>query len=440
MLECDLASILDDEKKPDESVKFSLLCLDKVQGLNADRGEYLPKAFLTVGQAYTGKEDYPKAEDYLRRGLSAAKDREGPNGLNVATAFDSIATLYLKGGKPQDAEVMQLEADRIYKGIYGKGSLGYAGNHRGLLYVYLAERKFDEGELVVRDVIEIRVSQLGKNYASYSDDLFELGRFLDSEKKYGDALAAFKDSLNTERDSNPYYEGTIYIYLARVSESLSQLHDAEAFLQEGLSRFQANEKNPGWVPTSTTPGELYCRLGNLQGRLGKTPEAEKSFLRGMELLPREASEWCSDLFADYYFNLKRFDESEKRYLNTIILEREQSTPDQAEIARLLNNIGKVQYLRHDYSNAKTNCSMAVKTARDALPSNSPELAWYIGNLALVEAAERNYQQSVALYQEAVKIDEKAVPPGDARRLSLEDGLRKALKAQSDSATTQTGSR
>jgi tetratricopeptide (TPR) repeat protein len=117
------------------------------------------------------------------------------------------------------------------------------------------------------------------------------------------------------------------------------------------------------------------------------------------------------LVANFYYNLKQFNEAETYYTQCLTLAKK---PE--EKAAVLNNLGALQSNRNEYKQAEASFQEALKIQRDLAAVNPqtylPDVAMTLNNLGNLQRVRNENAQAEASYQEALKIsrDLAAVNP------------------------------
>jgi CHAT domain-containing protein/tetratricopeptide (TPR) repeat protein len=98
------------------------LLLDQVEALEADTaeaGEMLMAAYHNLGELYSDRRDFDRAEDFFRRALGRNREVHGDSDLTVAFNLTSLGNMYMRADRFEDAATCYEEALSIKRASVG---------------------------------------------------------------------------------------------------------------------------------------------------------------------------------------------------------------------------------------------------------------------------------------------------------------------------------
>lgn len=279
---------------------------------------------------------------------------------------------------------------------------------------------WDATESILGLALELRRKSLGENdpaVATTLSDLatlaFERGLWGRSEELERRALGIRRSSLgeNDPAVATSLRElGAIYTYQGRYSE-------AEASFTAALALFERADP-----PDPLAVADALGSLGEVYRAQGRHREAEERLRRAIELMRQigetdPAVATALNNLAGLYKDQSRYDEAEPLFARALeIWESDPETgPAGLAIARM--NLAELYRLQGRYADARRLAAEALARARKILGPDSPELAWYLDQLALADAelgrtgeSEALYREAETLYGEAIALLERAQEP------------------------------
>ncbi len=280
---------------------------------------------------------------------------------------------------------------------------------------------WDATESILGLALELRRKSLGENDPAVAGTLSDLATLAFDRGLWGKSEELERHALEIRRSSlgedDPAVAtslrelGAIYTQQGRYSE-------AEASFAAALARFeQADPPDPPAVADALgSLGEVYRAQGRYQ-------EAEERLRRAVELT-RQAGETNPSVatalnnLAGLYKDQSRYDEAEPLLARAIEIWESDPETGPADLAIARMNLAELYRLQGRYADARRLAAEALSRARQILGPDSPELAWYLDQLALADTelgrtgeSEALYREAEALYEEAIALLERAQEPG-----------------------------
>jgi tetratricopeptide (TPR) repeat protein len=159
---------------------------------------------------------------------------------------------------------------------------------------------------------------------------------------------------------------------------------------------------------------LRCKtlnfLGNAQLEQARNSEAVETFAKATEACA--ASRNPNDLIAAYsglglaYDSNGRYETAGTTFRRGIELARARLSPNDPQLATVLNNLGMLEHRQHKYSDAEAHIRDAISIWETSLGPESAEVGRGYSNLGYVLLSEGKLQQAGILFNRALAILEK----------------------------------
>jgi serine/threonine protein kinase/Tfp pilus assembly protein PilF len=189
--------------------------------------------------------------------------------------------------------------------------------------------------------------------------LATVGAVYDSLGQYQEALPLLQQSLALQTGSHERSHIDTLIELARARVGSGDLPGAEAPLQDALSEAQTE-----FGASSHEMGKALGALGQLRYKQSQLGPAKDLYTRALAIL-------------------------------------EASHAPATEIAALLDNLGHVYTVQHQWTQAKRSYERALEVDRRILGDDTPRVATHLHNLAVVAQNLGDLQHAEALYRDAI---------------------------------------
>jgi tetratricopeptide (TPR) repeat protein len=117
------------------------------------------------------------------------------------------------------------------------------------------------------------------------------------------------------------------------------------------------------------------------------------------------------------------------YQEALAIGRQALPSNHPDLAAHLNNLAGLYSSQGRYSEAEPLYQEALAIGRQALPSNHPHLAKALSNLAELYSSQGRYTEAEPLYQEAVAIDRQSLPPNHPSLATRVNNLANLYRSQ-----------
>jgi CHAT domain-containing protein/Flp pilus assembly protein TadD len=333
------------------------------QRLDSDDPE-LAKALDRLARLYVRQERYAEAEPLYKRVLAIEEVTSVPDGVNVATTLTNLALLYDWQGNFFYAEPLFRRALAI--SLNAQGDAFYPAFALGGLAWALRERgRFDEAELLFKQLVAIREQEVGPDHGDVAYVLRNWAFSYLRQGRYAEGEALIKRAIAIgERALGPDHPGFgVFLHeLALFFEAEGRFAEAEPLEKRALAILEASH---GSKHTSVAAAEYG--LGVLYQNQGRLPDAELFFKRSLAV-------------------------------------REQTLgPNSADVALSLNNLAQVYALQGRYAEAEPLAERAVTIWENVLGRDTPRVAIVLTNLAGIYRNQGRIVDAEAVFKRALAI-------------------------------------
>jgi serine/threonine protein kinase/Tfp pilus assembly protein PilF len=195
--------------------------------------------------------------------------------------------------------------------------------------------------------------------------LATVGGVYDSLGQYREALPLLQESLDLQAGSHDREHIDTLLELARARTGTGDLAGADQPLRDAFREAQTN-----FGASSQEAGKALGALGQLRYKQGKLAEAKELYTRSLTIL-------------------------------------ETATAPGTEIATVLDNLGHVYTVQHQWTQARQCYERALEVDRRILGDDTPRVASHLHNLAVVAQNLGDLRQAEALYRDAIARKERA---------------------------------
>lgn len=371
---------------------------------------------------------YREAIPIARRLVRAMEEREGPDGLNTATAVNSLALLLEDANRLSEAESNYRRAIRILEKAGGRKQPNYSaalGNLSALLY---KQRRYPEAETFLRRAIAIDEARLGPNHQDIAIRLNNLALLLQSTFRRDQAEPIMRRALAIdERTVGPDHP-TVAKRLGNLAQILVDDHkwsEAEPLIRRALA---IEEKRLG--ANHSTVSIRLNSLALLLHDTGRTAEAVPLLRRALAIEEKNRGAnhpEVANLLANLALLIERDDagEAERLKLRALAIEEASFGASHPRLRRHLSNLGWHYGKRGRWSEALAHfrrSNTILETVGHALEQQQPDASRQVLTdsrldlglhvLALRETSSDRFSD------EAFHIAQLAARDGTAEALSL----------------------
>lgn len=371
---------------------------------------------------------YREAIPLARRLVRIMEQRDGAEGLNTATALNSLALLLEDANRVAEAEGLYRRVVRILDKAGGRKQPNYAAALGNLSAVLYKLRRYPEAETLLRRAIAIDEARLGPNHRDVAIRLNNLALLLQSTFRRDQAEQIMRRALAIDEKALGPDHPTVAKRLGNLAQLLADDYrwsDAEPLMRRALA---IEEKRLGSQHTIVS-----VRLNSLALLLhdtGRTAEAIPMIRRALAIEEKNRGAdhpEVANLLANLALLIEQGDpaEAERMKLRALAIEESGFGPSHARLRRHLSNLGWHYARRAQWQQALTyfrrsneiaeNQGLAIERAQGDIGRQTlidSRLDFRLHVLALHETSQGSQSE------EAFRIAQLALRDGAGEALSL----------------------
>lgn len=198
----------------------------------------IAESLVNIGDMYSYRGEYDKAESSLREALSIRQRHLPPNDALLARTFDKLGVVLNRKGEYEQAETLYRLALRIQREIYSRPDRSLGTTLNNLAVNQFDQGNYDAAELYYREALAVERPLLGDEHPSIAIGLANLGVLLETRGNFAAADSALTEALHIKRETlgNDHYETAFS--LTQLGGMLRRKGDherAETYLREALA-------------------------------------------------------------------------------------------------------------------------------------------------------------------------------------------------------------
>jgi tetratricopeptide (TPR) repeat protein len=357
-------------------------------------------ALQNMGIRLHEMENYPESEIYFRRAKDVIDLVYGPRSIEMAEAWCDLAEALYNQEKLEEAEVCFRSGFNIYEET--KPSNEKWAEFLNLFGCLLNEnQKLDEAEVMFRCALKIAQAELeapSETIAKISHNLADLL----SEKNFNEeSKSLYRLSLeNCTSEREPSSIANTMHNLADLLLTMDELEEAKHY---GRRALKAEEKIYGKSDQGITNSLLLLgRILKAQGRFG---EAEKLYLRALEIDEAESSEditltlsWLGELYQDS----EDLEKAIEIYRRRLSITEAKKPKDLQEIYERLDELGGVLRDADLLDEAEKIMRKALKNLESRYQEPNEHIAETCYSLGILFQDRDLYEESKSWLQRSLK--------------------------------------
>ena len=403
---------------------------------------------ISLGNTYllTGKFDDAYSSYY--KALTIRQDKLPKNNPDIADCFHSLGNVYYYKGNSDSALFYYWKALKIRLNAYGEKHIRVAQNYNNIGVIYRNKAEYNQALIYYKKAQQILIELLGENNPSIARTYENIGDIYFYKGLYNKALENHKIALKLVRkaygENHPevalnlenmaadykfkgnyqkaleleqkalaikekvlepdhFYFASTYNMLGVLYEDLAEYDKAIAFQKKSiriLNRIFGNK-----------PSDVFMNYNNIANCYKKKNQYKKAieyYTKAITACIKKRGPEYTDLATIYnnlgnsYAELKEYDKAIEFYNKSLNL-REKIFGDQHPDLAIQNyeNFGILYLKKGDYEKALNYFSKAEKLILKSFGRRSVFLARIKYEQGKVFQAQQNYQQALALFQQAL---------------------------------------
>ena len=364
------------------------------------------KCNTSFGLHLINKGNYELAKEYL---LESYAYKDAHLGVHTEALIDvaALGIVYARTNMPELAELMLLKDVDQTKILCGEESIEFATSCNNLGVFLRTEGRLEEAALHLQSALTCRMQNLGPNSLKVANTLSNLG-VLKSHKNDYNAAAEFHSraliiSIRCLGSSHPH---TLIKMINKAANLKRQKRysDAKSLYQQVLSITQSSNAIPFEIIDTAATNyinlldfleEPHAKVGVYQLLISVINENDDSDIQALtnNLLS----------LAHTFREISEYENAEKYYLETLVIEQRELGANHADIAITYYNLGQVIAYQTRYSDAEKYFQKTLEIELRELDEEDPELTmtflwlgecqFHQGNM---QEAEKNLKKACSL--------------------------------------------
>jgi CHAT domain-containing protein/Tfp pilus assembly protein PilF len=349
---------------------------------------------------------YADALSNLQRVLAIREKALPPSDPKVANSLNDLAFLDDQLGHYADAEALYRRAASLQEKLHGRDHPEFARVLNNLAVLYLHQARFAEAEPLLKQVVATWQKTLGPNNPDVATSLNNLAGVYDREGRYGEAEPLMMQALAIREKVAPNGPEVAQslINLAHLYGEEGRFADAEPFTRRALA---LQEKALGPVhPDVATSLMSLATAYSVQGRYA---DADPLMKRALSIREKALGAGHPDVaqainnLAGMYDEQGRYAEAEPLFKRALEIDQNALGADHPEVAGALHNIGFVETQQGRYAEAEPFMTRALAVREKALGADHPDVASDLNNLAFLYDSQGRFADALGPSRKAAAI-------------------------------------
>ncbi|MHA8054042.1 tetratricopeptide repeat protein [Aquirufa sp. OSTEICH-129A] len=342
-----------------KAIKFNLKAFEIRSKLLEENDLLYIKSLGKLAAIYLGLKNYNEAEKYLLKGLRLKQEFYKHDDQSIISSIENIIQLYNKQGKYTNSEEFYLILNQLYKKTKGENDFDYINSLSNLAVVYYYQEKYLDAEntyIISIELLKRNINNDSKFIRRYIESLSNLaelyriqGKFAKSEKISEEALEINKLKLHDNVDM----QIAIKHNLALLFKDIKKYKSSADYLSETLELIKKSygRDNLRYASTIGNLGVILIYLGFNKKNI--LPLLESQLLIRKKILGINHPLYLQSLInlADYNRNLGILNKSREKYLEALLIVKNNYEENNQQFLNVLLKLGKVSRMSHKNEDA-----------------------------------------------------------------------------------------
>ncbi len=253
-----------------------------LQSLSSPDPEQQARALELRGRIAEQEGDLEPALRHFDAALALDRAAPGVPPEELARVLNNRGLLLADMGRDREAEESLLEANRIWRGVYGDGHRVVGQSYYALAQNALIANRLDAAQAYIRQSLTILDRVLEPNNVLLGDAVSMQGQIYEEQKKFPEARAALRRSVDIYRRSfgGPHFSiGIAEVYLALVESGLGHTETALKLLDDAKVNYDAS-----YGKLNVNHGDLLVNRARILDRAGRRPAAHADCAAGLDII------------------------------------------------------------------------------------------------------------------------------------------------------------
>jgi eukaryotic-like serine/threonine-protein kinase len=396
---------------------------------------FMMELFQTGDGDAAGTGEEVTARDLLRRGTLRAAELAAQPAVQ-ARMLDVLGRMYHRLGQYDESQRLLERALAIRRAIPGDTSLELSESLIHLAWVHRSRNEHGAAHRLVTEALEIRRQRLPPDHPDLAEAVYELGWLSElpvQERLYREALAILQRT-------NTAAERQVQMLQALSTNLRRQGHLAEA-VEADREALRLAEREFG--PDHYQTGHAMIHLGDHVRDIQRdAAEAERLYLRGLELLSRQFGENHVRLIhglnslAD--LNSQRGDHlaAEMLFRRVLDIHLAATGPDHPGVAAQTIGIAREMQWQGRLEEAEATAREGIEKLRRVLGSHHPSVSIGMTRLASILSARGQHGDADRLFEQAIELNTTGPGAHLIRAAEMRRAYGQMLLARADHAQAE----
>lgn len=404
-LQCELAAVLRDEARFEESEELLRLALSTLSRELGAAHHEVGAAWGGLGSALHHQGRFPEAERAHARAVAIQEKALGADHPELAATLNNLANTVGRQGRDAEAEPYLLRSIAVLERAYGSNHLAVATALGSLASLYGRQGRLDESLATLERSLAVRESIFGPDHPETVLELKNIGMNHMLKADYEAARRAFERNLEIERkEFGPDHPRVFWTEarLGGLNLRLARFDAAEAAYRRALS---GAERTRGADHFETA---AYVRgLAEVAMRRGRLDQADALLGRVLAASakspgnPEEAGNLRA--LASLRHRQGRLAEAREAIDAALAIQRSDLRPGHPALGETLVVLADILLSEGKIKEAEPLYRDAVATAEKALGENHPDVARALHGLAALQARNGSRAEAKAALERALAI-------------------------------------
>ena len=400
----DLGWSLRAQRRYAESEAVYRTALQLYSGIDSENSEDVLQGKLGLGIALTGLGQYEEAENLLLGVLSVYNGQPKVTACTLSFPLDALTMLFKASHQYSKGEQVYMEVFALMTGKHGTPCENFLLLTEHLASLYEDDHQWEMVEKIHRGRASLARNMKGPTSILYGDALVAIAQTLDKRQQNEQAATTYAQAANVYRHSRPPAMSKLAITLDREELSLYKAGKAEQarlIHQATLAAEKSSTENSLHGQMMAVRSQGVEAMNN-----GQKEKAEQDFSQELALSQGlAAADQMIALSDSAYFHQNlthQLPEAEAELKQVLTLSVATTGPSSRATADAHFGLGWFYFIAKRLTDAEESFSSALALYG---PDETKELDHGLQLLAGTYVQDGKYDQAVAIYQRAIKLDE-----------------------------------
>ena len=413
--------------------------------LEAARTQRIQRFMMNLfegGDESVGPADDMRVVTLVDRGAQEAQALEGEPAVQ-AELYQTLGSIYQNLGKLVQAENLINSALNERTTVFGKDSPEVADTLVALAMLRDAQARYDEGERLTLQALDIDKRRLQKNHPAIAKATSALGRILEDRGQYDKAISVLKQAVQMQSASEAQ--------TADLSASMSEL--ANCYFYAGNYSASDSLNQQILAMDRKLYGERHphiandlINLGAIQYEWSHYIEAERYYRKALDIIeafygkdhPETASAYT--MLGRALVSQKRFKEAESTLREALGIDERVHGKVHPRVASTLNELGKIAQHQGQLKEAAEDFQRMTDIYREVYGGKHYLIGVALSNLAGIYMEQKQYKKAEQFFREALQSFADTLPENSQNAGITRSKLGRSLLRQRRFAEAEKESR